>query len=202
MILLYLNAECFVSLILVNIQVPARYGYEYLLIELSKMLKEKIFIRECDVFEQYSSISHLNSCVTNNQDVRIFLEPTYLKFDRKHSDDCKNYLNLQLSAMFWMNWNGGSFVHKTGPNSYRVCYATHNSYEETRELLSYLKPKKVYLNVLSEDAEEKLEMLNLVNHIQKQYSIIKSEMNKDSFIQTKFSFKRLRLISKSAHNSK
>jgi len=178
----------------VNLKVPARYGYEYLLIELSTNLKEKIFIYEPEVYEQYSFISCLASCVTTDGDARIFLKPTYLT---TNADEQTNILNLHLSAMFWANWKGGSFIMKTDPTSYRICYATHSSYNEIRDFLLYLKPKKIHLNVLPKDEREKLEMLHQVRLIQKQYSENKfEELNKSSNVQNKFTFNRIRSLSK------
>lgn len=180
---------------------PARYGYEYLLLELSKKLNEKIHIHEHDVYEEYSLISSLDACVTtNSQAARIFLRPTYLKVNQIKPDERENFLNLQLSAMFWANWNGGSFVQKTDRNSYRVCYATHSSYNEIRDFLLYLKPRKVYLNVLPADCEERLQMLQQLNLIQQHYFKTQDEeVSKaaTSITKTKFSFTRIRSISNS-----
>jgi len=177
----------------VNLKVPARYGYEYLLMELSKSLNEKIFIHEPDVYEQYSLISCLASCVTTDEDARIFLKPTYLKIN---SDEQTNFLNIQLSAMFWTHWKGGSFVMKTAPKSYRVCYATHSSYNEIRDFLLHLKPKKVHLNVLPKEDKEKLKMLHQVKLIQQEYLPNELEhSDKTCKVQTKFTFKRIRSFS-------
>lgn len=180
------------NLFSVNLKVPARYGYEYLLIELSKSLNEKIFIHEPEVYEQYSLISCLTSCVTTNEEARIFLKPTYLKIKAEQT----NILNLQLSAMIWTNWKGGSFVMKTAPNSYRICYATHSSYNEIRDFLLHLKPKKIHLNVLPNEEREKLEMLHQVRLIQQHYSENQfEELHERSKVQPKFTFNRIRSFS-------
>lgn len=126
------------KLILVHLRVPARYGYEYLLMELSHKLKEKIHIQEAEVYDQYTSISILSECVTNvKHNAKIFLKPKYISStDEPENDDT---LCLQLSAMFWEKWTDGSpFMIKIASNSYRVCYATHNSFSEIKGTLSCL----------------------------------------------------------------
>lgn len=180
------------SFFLVNLVVPARYGYEYLLMELSSKLNEKIFIHEADVYEQYSAISRLDACVTNyERKARIFLKPTFvastLKFDERE------VMNLQLSAMFWTNWKRGApFVLKTAKRSYRVCYATHNSFSEIRDFLLFIKPKKVHLNVLPGNALQKQEMFRQLKAIQNQYL---EEEKKEVETPKKFTFKRIRSMS-------
>lgn len=157
--------------------------------ELSTKLNEKIFIHEAEVFEQYSSISRLCACVTaNERQARIFLKPTFvsstLKFDEK------DVMNLQLSAMFWKNWKRGTpFVLKTDKQSYRICYATHNSFNEIRDFLLFIKPKKIHLNVVPENADQKREMFKQLEAIKKLY--LKEEKLEEEKPK-RFTFKRLR----------
>lgn len=164
--------------------------------ELSSKLNEKTYIEEREVFSQvYLMVSRLNSCVTMNKDkARIFLKQTFITSSiLPEKNDV--YLNLQLSAMYWANWNHGSIVRQTGENSFRVCYATHSSLSEITSFLTYVKPKKVYLNVLP-GGVERVEMFNQLALIQKQYT--KDEYNPNdqpegSFsTKRKFSFKRIK----------
>lgn len=183
---------------LVNLWTPARYGYEYLLIELYSRLKSVVYIHESEVYEEYSFISDLEKCITkHSKNARIFVKPTYLNFK---SEDGRNFLNIWLSAMFWKNWNGGPFELKTSDNSYRVCYATHNSYREIYDFLSYLKPKKIRLNVLPPDEEEKRKMINLIDSIQQNYSKANhgEEEPSDKIETRKFSFKKINSTSQRA----
>lgn len=53
--------------------------------------------------------------------------------------------------------------------SFRVCYATHNSFNEIEKFLLFLQPNKVYLNVVPENARERLEMYAQLATIQRQY---------------------------------
>lgn len=181
-------------LFLVTLRVPARYGYEYFLMELYSKLDEKVYIHESDVYHQYSSISLLASCVTmNDKAARIFLLPKFITSNLQH-DKSDVMLNLHLSAMFWANWKGGSFVQKIDENSFRVCYATHNSLTEIQDFLMFLKPKKVYLNVVPSDAHNRNAMLKELDIIQQKYSgdVMngKSEVEENK-TSRKFTFKRL-----------
>jgi DNA repair metallo-beta-lactamase len=181
----------------VNLIVPARYGYEYLLMQLSSKLKEKIFIHEAEVYEQYSLISLLDACVTTNErGTRIFLKPTFVTNSLHKFADKDVVMNLQLSAMFWTNWKQGApFVLKTGQRSYRVCYATHNSFNEIRDFLLFIRPKKVYLNVVPDDVLQKRRMFKELETIQNQYLEGEKKKAEEVIPQTKFSFKRLRSMS-------
>lgn len=154
---------------LVHLKVPARYGYEYLLMELNKTLKQGIYIPEAKVYEQYLTISNLDNCVTNDALSQIILTPKYLStIPEKQKDEL--VLTLQLSAWFWTNWNEKKpFVSSINANSIRVCYATHCSYNELKAFLVFLKPTKVFLNVIPTNSDEKREMMQELQNIQKLY---------------------------------
>lgn len=156
-------------------------------------MNEKIYVCEQEVFDQYLSISQLESCVTMTQrNARIFLKPNFVTSNVELNDD-HVVMTLQLSAMFWANWKPQSpFVLKTNDKSFRVCYATHNSFNEIRDFLLFLKPRKVNLNVEPENASAKLEMFEQLKKIQQVYQ--SEEQNAESKVDPprKFSFKRIR----------
>lgn len=172
-------------------QGSARYGYERLLMEVSKFFKEKIYVCEEEVYQQYSQISEINNCITRDLlNSRIFLKPKYIPTNIIADENTRNVLNLNISAMFWANWQDGDLIiNKIKDNYYRVCYATHNSLDEISDFLTYLKPKKVYLNVLPNNQKEKIEMLSLLKSIEKNY---KGEHADNGKLTKRFSFKRLR----------
>lgn len=162
-----------------------------MLIELNARLKEKIFISEPDVYAQYVAISLLHCCVTANpQASRIFLKPTYISEANQY--ESSEVLTIHLSAMFWTNWDGGSFVRKVAKNSYRVCYATHNSLSELSDFLLFLKPKQVHLNVLPINPIEKSEMLEQLASIQNKYLKDSTTLGYPDRSHKKGLFKRLR----------
>lgn len=189
-LVLQFNKLFLLKFFLVFLEVPARYGYEYLLMELSAKLKEKIFICEPEVFNQYLMIPQLQPCVTTDlQSSRIILKPKFVSDDKLQCTPSDDSLRVQLSAMFWVNWDGGPLVRKTARRSYRVCYATHCSFNEIRDFLTFLKPKSVHLNVLPANHQEKQEMLQELQVIQK--SFMPTEENLVSNDIKKFTFKRL-----------
>jgi DNA repair metallo-beta-lactamase len=158
--------------------------------ELSEKLNEKIYVCEREVFDQYLSISRLESCVTMSQpNARIFLTRNFVNSDIK-LDSGDVVMKLQLSAMFWTNWSGGNFVLETHKNSFRVCYATHNSYNEIRDFLLFMKPATVHLNVEPKDSNELQEMLSLLDKIQKEYQ--PSAVIEEIVEPKKFSFNKIR----------
>lgn len=162
-----------------------------MLIELHARLEEKIFVSEPDVYAQYLALSLLHSCVTADpQASRIFLKPTYIT--DANSGESSEVLRIYLSAMFWSNWEGGSFVRKVAKNLYHICYATHNSFSELSDILLFLKPKQVYLNVLPTDPIEKCEMLEQLASIQNQYLKDMTSEKKLDGSNKKVTFKRLR----------
>jgi DNA repair metallo-beta-lactamase len=177
--------------------VPARYGYEHLIMELSQKLGEKVFIHESAIYEQYLSVSCLNSCITmNQQNARIHLQRKIANSPISASENDFN-LHIHLSAMNWTNWMGGSFVSKTGERSLRVCYATHNSLNEIKEFLLFLKPKKIVLNSVPSDPLDKIQMNQLVEEIQQEYIKIDEPQ-----LQRKFLFKRLRASQSPYHSQR
>lgn len=166
---------------------PARYGYERLLIDLSRKLKEKIYVLENELREQYLMISGLSTCTaTNKYESRIILSSTRIKL---YENDQKNHLKIHLSAMFWANLNKNkSFTHKSSNDKLRICYATHSSLGEIREFLNFLKPKNVYPTVVPENYDEKMKMFKLIDQIVNSY--IPTEQEVPS--KKRFAFKRLR----------
>ena len=164
--------------------------------EVSKHFNEKIYVCEEETYEQYSQISEINGCITRDMlNARIFLKPKFLS--RGTSKAEKNVLSLNLSAMYWVNWNGKSVIDKMSDHCFRVLYATHSSLEEITDFLTYLKPKKVNLNVIPENPREKLEMLRRLSDIQKKYMPMPEEDHEEENEQTVkriFSFKRLQTI--------
>lgn len=154
-------------------------------------MNEKIFVHEQNAYDQYICISKLESCVTRDRkSSRLFLEPTFLHVPAE-PETLPHRLDLRLSAWFWTNWKKGApFVLETSHNNFRICYATHNSYNEIKDFLLYMRPKKVYLNVVPEALSEREEMFN-------QLALIQSQLSEETEVEEaqsvrKFSFKRIR----------
>lgn len=156
---------------------------------MSKHLKEQIFISETEVFEQYSFITDISDCITANKlKSRIYLRPD-VSFQ-----SAKNILTIQLSAMYWSNWKKGTtFVKETDSTHCRICFATHNSFSEIRDFVTYLKPKLINPNVVPEDFKEKQKMFLLIKQFEETIcgNVLPTTTTKERGCKRKFEFKRL-----------
>lgn len=164
--------------------------------EISKNL-EKVYVLEEEVREQYLQISEINNCITKDLlNARIFFKPKYLqKTIPSIEKPERNVLVINLSAMYWTNYDGASrsIVEKIRNDYIRVCYATHNSLEEIKDFLTYLKPKKVNLNVIPTNVKEKFEMFKQLREIQKMYMTMRDDEDEEQPVNVKkrYSFKRI-----------
>jgi hypothetical protein len=154
---------------------------------MSQKLGHKFYCYEQEIHEQYSQISEICKYTANNiYQARIFVKPKYVRLPEEKED--KNALRINLSAMCWANWNGSDeIVKKVSENYFRVCYATHNSREEIEDFLKYLKPKKIYFNVLPKSVKDQLEIKQMIREIQSTYMELDDEGEKP---KKKFSFRR------------
>ncbi|GIY92080.1 protein artemis [Caerostris extrusa] len=102
---------------------PAKYNYEFVFVELYKKFNEKIHVTE-EKLKLYEGI--------------------------KVIQDAVNVKYIKLCAQSFKNYNPDSPVHKyfSGQRLYRVCFSTHSSLAEIRDLVHYLKPKIIYPNVV------------------------------------------------------
>lgn len=151
---------------------------------MSQKLGKKFYCLEEEVYEDYSRISEISNYVTKNiHEARIFVKPKYIN---RIIPEERNVMNIFLSAMFWENYDGrGEIAKMMRKDCYRICYATHNSFEEIRDFLLYLRPKKIYPNVMPGTIKERYEMQARIREIQKSYMDDEQEKPKK-----KFSFKR------------
>lgn len=143
----------------------ARYGYEWLYIELYKSLKMKIHVKESE-YDSYRYIPEMDDVILcHSQGTQIHACNKGIK------DCCCNAFSnkdeirtIRISAMIWQNWERAKGCILQDPSSkqlYRVCYSNHASLNEIREMLMFFKPKEVYLNVLpqSRTACEKMKSI-------------------------------------------
>ncbi|KAG5676880.1 hypothetical protein PVAND_006684 [Polypedilum vanderplanki] len=171
----------------VMLQTSARYGYERLLIQLYEKLNEKIFVANKKVMEQYLMISEISKCITTSKSYSRLHLNTGSEENHDVEKHRENYLKIHLSAMFWTNWNESlPFIYKVEKNNFRVCYATHCSLSEIKDILYYLKPLSIYPTVLPEKSNERTKMFTLIDEIINSYNDKKTETKE------RFSFKRLK----------
>lgn len=158
---------------------------------MSQKLRQKFYCFEEEIFEQYSQISKISKHVTKSiHEARIFVKPKHI--GQRESKLEKNVLNINLSAMRWSNWNvHDEIFEKIRDNYYSICYATHNSLDEIQDFITYLKPKKVYLNVIPRVIKDRLDMFQRLREIQSNYmELSDNEEEEKPKFSKKFSFKR------------
>lgn len=170
----------------------ARIGYEYLINQLYKHFKKKIYVNP-ELYENYKYISKLGQITSSS----VFHSSQFhvvsgMKTSIPQEYEKYNVLMFKLCALSWGNWKPGqSIFRKSSEHLIRVCYSNHSSYEEIREFILLTKPTKVILNVLSENESERKHYLKNVERLQKTYL---PEISKKVESIPVSNFKRLRSL--------
>jgi DNA repair metallo-beta-lactamase len=164
------------------LKTPATYGSELLFKKISKATNMKIHVNDA-VYEQYRYIPDMDNCLTKSpvNPLQCRIHACYGPEKEACLKDYKNSKLLRIirpSAMIWRYWNTGEDIvtkilspTKDSSNkteTYRVCYSNHSSLSEIRDLLLYLKPKKVNLNVVNSGTKQ--EMFALKQQIMEEYN--------------------------------
>ncbi|KAK9877057.1 hypothetical protein WA026_016084 [Henosepilachna vigintioctopunctata] len=152
---------------IVNIKTSARYGYEYVFMEIYRRFRMPVHVNE-KAFAFYSLIPDM--------DESISLDSSKTKI---HSSCGSNFMNIclankkmyptrviKMSAMRWKTKDLNNGI--TSDNQYGthfVCYSTHASYEEGVELIKFLKPQEIEPCVLSLDDKVNTEMFNTIENL-------------------------------------
>lgn len=165
----------------VVIRPPANYGYEFLLTTLSEKLNMKIHITNSAFADAYKYImdynKHFDDLLDLEGRIRIHLcstnESAGYQWHKKVLP-CRSSISadkirvIRPTAMKWKNLteNDPHFEMNAGDsNVYFVCYSNHASFDEIKDLIEFLKPKNVHLNVEADNAEEKRKMKSALNSI-------------------------------------
>lgn len=165
----------------VVIRPPANYGYEYLLTTLSEKLNMKIHITNPAFADAYKYITeygqYFDDLLDLDGSIRIHLcstnESAGYQWDKRVLP-CRSSISadkicvIRPTAMKWKNLTANDpYFEKnaSNPNVYFVCYSNHASFDEIKELIEFLKPKNVHLNVEPYNAEEKGKMKSALNSI-------------------------------------
>lgn len=138
------------------IEMPAQYGVEYLFIAIEEKLKQKIYVTEKQ-WQKYIYLPAMDNCISSDASkCRIFTK--FKSFNESSSFLCplKRLRIIKPSAMFWKNWKRGESIvmQINDKNDYRVAYSNHCSCSELREFLEFTKPKRVSLNVVSDNRRQ------------------------------------------------
>lgn len=153
---------------LIKLILPARYGSEFLFIQIRKKLNKRINVSK-EALAQYKFIPEMDNCVTDVLDgCQIFIA----NHENMNFINQKKYLVkcLKPTAMYWRQWSLEKEISEDDRiRGIRVCYSSHSSYSEIRDILLYLKPSQIYLNVFPTELCEQKKMLMEVRNIQKEY---------------------------------
>lgn len=166
----------------VQLNTSAYYGYEDLLIEISKEIGHPIHVKY-NAHEFYRCIPQMDKVVT------LFNDSTplhnncggYKAICRVHHFESTIKI-INFSAMTWTEdsllENEIGVVDKdTGT---RVCYSTHASLEEGMALIRTLKPEAVEPCVVPDNPDSYEEMMELIENVMKEYKSVRTE----NFIET------------------
>lgn len=156
----------------VSFKLPALYGSEFLFIELSRTLQQRIHVNAAEA-TQYRYLASLDDAITASSTAsRIHAclrtsNANYRKLPCDPSLDPQFIRVLRPSAMRWCGLGQTDpFCRKLGNTGeeYGICYSNHASCGELEDLLRYLKPKTCHFNVVPSD-ESFDEMNNLLREI-------------------------------------
>ncbi|KAL3268904.1 hypothetical protein HHI36_007991 [Cryptolaemus montrouzieri] len=146
---------------IINLQTSARYGYEYVFMEIFKRMNMPVHVSN-EAYAFYSLIPDMDESVT--------LESSKTRIHSCCSSYYKNICiknligystrTVKMSAMRWTTEKLEQGITNNQDETYFVCYATHASYEEGEEMIKFLKPKEVVPCVLQKDDAE--EIFNMI----------------------------------------
>lgn len=128
----WLNAD---SNNFVTLKVSARYGAEFIIIELAKLLKMRVGV-DWDLFNVYRNLPGMQDYFTPRKS-RISVQTPSSNYDSALTE---HNLFVKFSAMAWKNYVQDRKIVTREGNSVKVCYATHCSSSEVKEFISYFDP--------------------------------------------------------------
>lgn len=151
----------------VQLNIPAHYGSEFLFMGISKKTKQIIHVSQYryNLHKYIPDMDKLVDCVDDNYKTRIHA--------CENSGNCKlrisnprHVCTIKITAMIWKDYNIGDNIIKCGDgNFYRVCASYHASYNEICEFIEHLKPVKIVPCVLPDNEKEQKEMLELLDNM-------------------------------------
>lgn len=169
---------------IIDFDVPAKYGSEFLFIEIFKKTKYKIHVNNAR-YILHKFIPDMDGAVeldNTMRNLRIHAcrsDPTCGIKNHPPEHICK----IHITAMIWKDYQvGHSLVKCEGINYYRVCASYHPSYSETCDFIQYLKPDRIVPCVVPKDEDEKFEMFQLLKELRYGYSK-KGEDSEKFFIE-------------------
>lgn len=118
----------------------AQLGYETLFESLSRAFGVKVHVTSRQLSRYAGVAGILDALTTEPRGTPIHADC--------HCDLGANCVTVRPSAMWFAHRVAPSFLlERVGDDSYRLCYSTHASLAEVRDLVRYLNPRKVRANV-------------------------------------------------------
>ncbi|XP_015365733.1 PREDICTED: protein artemis isoform X1 [Diuraphis noxia] len=170
---------------------PGYVGIEYAIVEVAKHFKCAIHVHKQKYEELYSSISDLDNYVTP-----IFTNNRIHACSKSECDtdniNCmelnKNVKCVQLNALAFTKDvidTAGHVIVKN--NITRVCYSSHPSCKELREIVKFLNPEKLYFNVIVNQTTK--EIYNVLTENNWTPRTLKEDVNENTKVILKLSNK-------------
>ncbi|XP_033745811.1 protein artemis-like [Pecten maximus] len=168
----------------------SHYGHEHLLKEISSRTSRKVHVSKAKVkiYEQISDLRNIFTADPEETPIHACLGERFARGDHdslpcgfqppKHSK--LNKMVILPSTMYFtkkMRLNLTHIVERTR-GIYRVCYSFHSSYNEVRNLVTYLKPGNVRPNVKPEpdpslsEVQKRLNHFLKLDHIEQKYETV------------------------------
>ncbi|KAF2898502.1 hypothetical protein ILUMI_07673 [Ignelater luminosus] len=154
---------------IVEIALSARYGSEYLFLELAKHFDMPIHVSS-ETYSTYKYIPEMDKAVTVKGTETQIHAGCGGSMKRSCAQDNSLIRVIIPSTLWWENYNfskGSMIVTEKG--EYRVCYSCHASYEEIKDFVLFLQPKSIEPCVVPFNCKEKEIMLRLLEDIMKTY---------------------------------
>uniref|UniRef100_A0A8D8Y9M6 Protein artemis n=1 Tax=Cacopsylla melanoneura TaxID=428564 RepID=A0A8D8Y9M6_9HEMI len=143
----------------VNLELPARFAYEFVFVSIYQMLNMKVHVTPAKL-DLYKNISDIIGSVTSDPIAKIHACSDHAPCVRGKT---KNPLTIRLCTMlfkdsFVQNCGGGLYKN-CDSSEYKIFYATHSSLNELRTFVNYLTPVTVTPFVIQPGTGVNLEIL-------------------------------------------
>lgn len=154
---------------MIDLYTSAKYGYEFLFVELYNRLGFPIHVNP-DMYDLYSLIPDMDKAITLDK----LSTQIHCHCDRfKHvCDACDfNTKRIVVSALRWRYENLEHSISEYEGDEIRVCFSTHNSYEETLGVIEFLKPLEIEVCVEQRNPYDNKEVLNFLKQYSAQFNV-------------------------------
>ncbi|XP_038067370.1 protein artemis-like [Patiria miniata] len=137
---------------MVRLACKAKYGYEYLFVEISKEFNLKVHVSPV-VMAQYERVPDLAKHLTSDGRSTQVHACRYVDCSMQHAT---NVLVVVPSTMWFTSNARPSDVLKKVGHRYRLCFSFHSSFSEVRDFVGYIRPVNIYANVIPYNCTEEI----------------------------------------------